>query len=121
MHPHQNVYFNFLAGDNPMERFEADYWGVSYKKGSESLLEKVEGVIYLAIGNFPGKNNLQMIKQSDRQRINIVPFKDAQYYITNFRTNPSEYSKAKNKLYPFNNEIYSIEYSNMKILVLYKL
>ncbi|MBM3284991.1 MAG: glycosyltransferase family 39 protein, partial [Candidatus Aminicenantes bacterium] len=40
-HPHQNVYFNRLAGPDMAsiaKKFEMDYWGLSYKQGLEYLL-----------------------------------------------------------------------------------
>ena len=41
-HPHQNVYFNLLAGKNFNEKFEMDYWGVSNKNLNKRLVEYVD-------------------------------------------------------------------------------
>ena len=38
-HPHQNVYFNFLAGKNIQTKFELDYWGLSNKQALEYILK----------------------------------------------------------------------------------
>ncbi len=44
MHPHQYAYFNSLADwggkESIRERFEVDYWGLSYRQGIEHLLER---------------------------------------------------------------------------------
>ena len=39
LHPHQQVYFNPLAGKDPMENFEGDYWGASMRQGLEWIME----------------------------------------------------------------------------------
>ena len=39
MHPHQQVYYNSLAGKDPMKLFEGDYWGSSMRHGVEWILE----------------------------------------------------------------------------------
>ena len=41
-HPHQNVYFNFLAGKKIHEKFENDYWGLSNKQVFEFLLSNIK-------------------------------------------------------------------------------
>ena len=121
MHPHQNTYFNFLAGSDPLLKYEGDYWGVSYKQGIEKLLALKNGDILLAVGNFPGKNNLQMIDETERKRIKIVDLENADYFMTNFRSDLSNYIKSNNSLYPFNNELFSIKYGEMKILGVYEI
>ena len=44
-HPHQNVYFNFLAGKNFNERFEMDYFGVSNKRALEYIVEQEDKTV----------------------------------------------------------------------------
>ena len=121
MHPHQNTYFNFLAGSDPFLRYEGDYWGVSYKQGLEELLKTYDGDIFLNVGNFPGKNNLQMIDKNDRNRIKIVDFKNADYFMTNFRSQLKDYIKSNEGISPFQNEVFSIKYGEMKVLGTYDL
>ena len=36
-HPHQNVYFNFLAGPKPHLNYEIDYWGLSNRYALEYI------------------------------------------------------------------------------------
>ena len=41
-HPYENVYFNFIAGKSLKEarqKFDVDYWGLSYKEGLEYVLK----------------------------------------------------------------------------------
>lgn len=121
LHPHQNVYFNFLAGKDPLLKYEGDYWGISYKQGLEKLIELEKNDILLAVGNFPGKNNLQMIEKKDRDRIKIVQKENAKYFITNFRSQINDYKLSKKGLHPYNKEIYKINFGEMKILGLYEL
>ena len=39
LHPYQHVYFNELAGKDPMKNFEGDYWGTTYRHGLEWISE----------------------------------------------------------------------------------
>ena len=121
MHPHQYTYFNFLAGSDPLLKYEGDYWGVSYKQGLEILLDSIEGEVLLAVGNFPGKNNIQMMSINDRDRIKIVDLESAEYFITNFRSKLGDYVKSNEKITPFENEIFNIKYGEMKILGAYEI
>ena len=121
MHPHQHTYFNFIAGSDPLLKYEGDYWGVSYKQGLEILLDSKEGDILLAVGNFPGKNNIQMLSINDRDRIKIVDLEKAKFFITNFRFNLKDYIKSNKKIIPFENEIFNIKYGEMKILGAYEI
>ena len=47
--------------------------------------------------------------------------KNADYYITNFRDSVSDYSKAKQGKYPYNNEVFSVDIGEMKIMGVYKI
>ena len=57
-HPHENVYFNQLAGDPATlrYRFEMDYWGLSYKQAIDALLEMdTSDDIKINVENSPGR------------------------------------------------------------------
>jgi hypothetical protein len=79
------------------------------------------GDILLAVGNFPRKNNLQMIDEAGRKRVKIVDLENAEYFMTNFRSDLSNYIKSNNSLYPFNNELFSIKFGEMKISGVYEI
>jgi hypothetical protein len=86
-HPHQNVYFGLLAG-NPNtieERFELDYWGLSYKQAYD-LIDKMdsrENIVVLP-ENYPGETNAFMSNNPGKfettKHLHL-----ADYYITNYR------------------------------------
>ena len=39
LHPYQNVFFNSLAGRDPMKYFERVYWAISMREGIEWILK----------------------------------------------------------------------------------
>jgi hypothetical protein len=119
-HPYQNVYFNCLAG-NAAEKFELDYWGLSYKQALEFILESDKRkIINIAVETSPGEYNAKIIEREDRQRINFVPLENADYYISSFR-DPAERLNDQKKEFPHINEIFSVNVDNLKIIGVYKL
>ena len=58
-HPHQNVYFNRLAGPDMATvkiRFEMDYWGLSYRRALEYIVENDQRPrILVHAANRPGE------------------------------------------------------------------
>lgn len=116
-YPVQNVYFNNAFAFSPpeylRENFEMDYWGVSYKKAIEHLLKVDSSAsIKICLANTPDVFNKDILRPSDRIRINIVPEKEASYFITNFRWHPQEYDEYEGfKFHSFtveNNTVYQI-------------
>lgn len=116
-HPHENTYFNFLAGkfSTLREKYDQDYWGLSYKQGINYLLSKIpSGNIRLAVNDDPGENFIRMgLTQQQSSRINIVPIEQSKYFITTFRGHPEDYE--------FGNECYSINIRGTKILAIYEM
>jgi hypothetical protein len=86
-HPFQNVYFNFIAGKNPGEYFELDYWGLSDKEILERLLKKRPNdlIKIWPSSDTPLDNNMinYIIDKKDRDRIKIVKYIDESNYIIN--------------------------------------
>ena len=116
IHPHQDVYFNILAGKGEKIRsnFELNYWGLSYKQGLEYILKSDNRTsIKIAVENYPGLQNAKILSPQDRARLQYVELKDADYFLTN-------YYDSHNKVYEYN-EIHSIKVMNVKILGIYKL
>ena len=119
-HPYQNVYFNFLVG-NAAEKFELDYWGLSYKQALEFILESDKRkIINIAVETSPGEYNAKIIERDDRQRINFVPLEKADYYISSF-FDPAKRLNDQKKEFPYLNEIFSVNVDNLKIIGVYKL
>jgi len=117
-HPYQNVYFNSLAGDNMNEiknKFEVDYWGLSYRKGLEYILDKDRrALITLNVANYPGELSQLILTSDQRGRIRYTnKIDDADYFLSNYHGHPEEYR--------YKNEFFSVRVDNAKILVVYKL
>lgn len=115
------AYFNQLAGDpNTLrQRFEMDYWGLSYKEAIDHILatdtsEKIP--IYMADVSGPDYIN-SGLPQEDKARIIIMdsPDNGARYFIGNYSFHPDEYEYAE-----FIPEYYSVNVRGAKILVVYR-
>lgn len=86
-HPHQYVYFNFLAGKNFNKKFEMDYWGLSYKENIEFLLDyqKVGKINLFNLSHNKLYYPLMGFSKKQKSRINVVQSKeDADYFMTNY-------------------------------------
>ena len=112
-HPLQNVYFNRLAGKNMAQvkqRFDMDYWGLSYREALEYILgkDRSESVkIYAA--NPPGYFNADMLEREDKARVVFVPgIEDADYFVSNYRWHEGEY--------PFANKVFSRDINGASIM-----
>ena len=138
LHPNQNVYFNSLAGKNPIVKFEGDYWALSMRQGLEWILEndkrdliRIDSPLNIA------KMNQSIIDRNQVQRLRFVTnpttaymdpltYEDSQfgkpdYFLTNFREEWGKDVILKNKKYfPYINEIYSVQVDDMKILSIFK-
>jgi len=117
-HPYQNVYFNILAGKDMNEaksKFDLDYWGLSYRKALEYILENdASEVIKVNVANWPGKANADILPPDDRGRLLYVEnLQEAKYFLSNYRWHKDEY--------PFKEEYYSIKIDGAKIMVVYKI
>ena len=99
-HPHQYVYFNFLAGKNFSDKFEMDYWGLSYKKNIEFILDyqKAGKINLFNISHYKLHHSLWIFSNEERNRINLVRSPvDADYIITNYYyVNPDPTKGFKN-------------------------
>jgi hypothetical protein len=115
MHPFQQVYFNALVNKANMEqKYDLDYWGLSYKQALEYLLktDKSPSIKYYA-NNLPGKLNKEMMPFADRSRLQAVPLEEATYFLTEYRFHP--------RPYPYRTEVYTIRVDGMKIMSVFKI
>ena len=130
-HPNQSVYFNILAGEDPMLSYEGDAWGTSYRQGLEWIIQNDDrDSIMVSIHNSPGSRNRHMIPINDRKRLNFqfialtnetdkIP---GDYFITNFYgQQPHLYLKAKNNIPPLDKELFSVNVGKVKVLGLYSI
>ncbi len=116
-HPYQNLYFNRLAGGNPLEiteRFELDYWGLSFRRAEEYILKTDKGAwIPLCFSQESlGQDYMAILPLEDRKRLSSQPVRKAKYFLTN------EMAKLSR---PSGKEYYSITVDGMKIMTVYKL
>ncbi len=96
-HPHQNIYFNILAGNDYQQikqRFEMDYWGLSSREVLENLLQNMTGHITIATESVPVQFNYQILTSEQQQRISFVDttqISAADVFIGSYRYHPEPY------------------------------
>jgi len=117
-HPYQNLYFNRLAGKNMKEvkqRFEFDYWGLSYRRALEFVLDHDDSsLIKVYVANDAGINNAFILSKEERSRLDFVDYPhQAKYFFSNYRHHQSEYK--------FLLEFFSINIDDAKVMVVYKM
>lgn len=123
-HPHQQVYFNFLAGKEPISNFEGDYWGVATRQAFE-YIEKTDNnsKILVTTRLLPRMflENKKYLKNPDRIEMSQLglettaydPSFESVYYLTNYRW--EDYSPNHDK------EVFNIMVKDNKIVQLIKL
>lgn len=117
-HPYQNLYFNRLAGPDMQTvktRFDMDYWGLTYRRGLEAILEQDPRLrIDVRAANAAGEYNAAILPVDQARRLNFVAdIEQADYFITNYRWHPQDY------LYP--NEVFTLWLGNARILSVFRL
>lgn len=113
--PFQNVYFNFLAGENIRQNFELDYWGLSFRQALEYILENDKSKeIRIAASNEECQLNFEILPIEGRKRLFWkMDVEEADYYLTNFRYHPNEYE--------IGHSVFNIKVGGEKIMEVYKL
>jgi hypothetical protein len=114
-HPFQNVYFNILAGSDVDQRFELDYWGLSFRKGLEYIVnnDKRPVIGLSANATIPMRNNFIFLEKRDLDRLRITDVDQADYFMTNYRWHPGSYS--------FADEVYTVSAYDLTLLSVFKL
>ena len=117
-HPYQNVYFNSLAGKNMAdikEKYEMDYWGLSYRKALEYILAHDQGTeIKVFVANSPGTSNAYILPKEERARLVFVKQpQEAGYFVSNYRWHKEDY--------PLPNKVFTVEIDGASIMVVHKL
>ena len=121
-HPHQNVYFNFLAGKNIQTKFELDYWGLSNKQALEYILKNdSKNVIRIgSAGPISIENSKQILSSLEKNRISISKNLESDYIIDNYINWYGAYKKKRHEI-PNNFKIYKeIFVSGKRIISIYK-
>ena len=121
-HPHQNVYFNFLAGKNVQTKFELDYWGLSNKQALEYILknDNKNEIKIGSAGPISIENSKQILSFSEKNRITISENSKSDYIIDNYINWYGKYKKKRHEI-PNNFKIYKeITVSGKRIISIYK-
>lgn len=101
-HPHQNLYFNSLAGGMERARasFDLDYWGLTFREGLEYIARtdpSPEIPIFFAYGS---RDTIDILPPSDRARLRpLEEVRGAKYVLTNYRWATEDYDSALDKVY----------------------
>jgi Dolichyl-phosphate-mannose-protein mannosyltransferase len=118
-HPFQQVYCNELVShqkESLRKNYELDYWGCGYKQALEHLVAThPEGRIKVSsydAGVYLARFNSQLLKEEDRNRLEITTPENADYFITNYRWHPEDY--------PYPKIAYSVSVLNSTIICIYK-
>ena len=125
IHPFQNVYFNFFAGENIHKKYDVDYWGVGNRDFLQKILitEKDKHKIYIGVASFTSLWASEIIiDKKYRDTLNPVgqDYQQADYIFTNFM---SEVNRNIDKKYdiPANFKLfYSFNVNNTKVYDVYK-
>jgi len=116
-HPYQNVFFNSLAGRSMKEvkqKFELDYWGVSFTKALEYIVTHDSGSLIKIYVPYHTQGFDGMLSEKDRKRLEFVDhINQAKYFLGDYLWH--------NKEYPYMNECYAVRVDGEAIAVVYKL
>ena len=123
-HPHQSVYFNFLAGDVE-KNFERDYYGVSYKEGLTQLLECYpDKSLRIYSLDFIGRINTMVFTKQETERLVFVDtIEEADFFITLFTfRSRQEYQKYLQNEFPYNQpKDFEVKVKGYRTLQVYRL
>jgi MFS family permease len=84
-HPNQQVYFNSFAGNNPLEKYDGDYWGLSYKQGFEWILNNHPGISTYCPSNRAGLFGYMILNPQDTSRLKPAAWDKAEWFLNNHR------------------------------------
>jgi hypothetical protein len=116
-HPHEYVFFNRLAGDGMeavKQRFELDYWGLSYREGLEWLLrhDRRDAVRVFLAGANP--ESAAILPRAQRARLVFAARRrEAEYFLGNYRWHRGDY--------PYRHELYATRIGDAEIMSVYDL
>ena len=93
IHPHQYLYFNFLADRKTPEglhaRYEMDYWRLAMRQGYERALRQAPSSPAINLKFFRSKGvllvpNAEILPAPARARLTFDPTRDPDFYLSNF-------------------------------------
>jgi tetratricopeptide (TPR) repeat protein len=116
-HPFNQVYFNYLVSHKKeylRKNFDLEYWGSSYKQALEYLITSIPSgpILVNSETQVLLTNNMLILPQEDRARIQVVEPEKADYFVTNYRNHPYDYAGDK--------PVYSKSVFNSTVLAVFK-
>jgi hypothetical protein len=95
LHPLENLYFNALAGRHPEQRYEYDYWGLSFRQGLAWIVRHDARPLIRVRTSLPATDilNRYLLPPADRARLVIQLYREgpAEYFLTTYRYHPQPY------------------------------
>lgn len=121
-HPHQQVYFNQLAGSQKVYRFDMDYWGLAYKQAMEELYHRdTTDIIQIKCANYVCEENYRFLPAHIKERVKLrYQPQFGEYFLSNFRR-PAEFEKFTSGQYPYAFPFFFIEVDKEPIIGVYRL
>ena len=121
-HPHQNVYFNFMAGKEFNKKFDMDYWGLSNKTALEYIVANERGVVKISkVGTSDLYAVLNILEKETVQKISIVKDIDDADYIINSKRDWTGRTKINDYKTPVNFKLFhQIKVDGVSINTIYK-
>jgi hypothetical protein len=116
-HPHENVYFNILAGRDMSvvrKKFDMDYWGLSYRQLLEHIMQTdTSSTVRVGMAQVHGMDNAVFLSPDQARRLVYDPSSGAEhYFLSEYRGHPEEYG--------FLSLYYAIWVNGGKIAVAYR-
>jgi hypothetical protein len=117
-HPHENVYFNILAGRNMSDvrkRFEMDYWGLAYRQLLEHILQTdTSSTVRIGMSSLAhGMDDVMLLPPNQARRVTYDPARGTEhYFLSEYRWHPRDYG--------FSDEYYAIRVNGGNIAVAYR-
>jgi hypothetical protein len=117
-HPHENVFFNRLAGEGmeaARQRFELDYWGLSYRQGLEWILRHDgRSAIKVFLAGGLAEASAAILPRGERRRLVCVARRgEADYFLGNYRWHRGDY--------PYRHSVYAVRVGETEIMSVYDL
>jgi hypothetical protein len=97
LHPLENLYFNILAGSHPEQRYEYDYWGLSFPQGLRWILAHDARPTIQVQANLVASciTGGYLLAPAEQQRLRVdFALTPVDYFITTHRAHPGPYPAA---------------------------
>jgi len=125
-HPYEYVYFSFLPPHKAEQLFELDYWGLSYRRGLEWILQHDTDETITFCGNAGYlDNNMLVLPPAQRARLRFVPNPNnaavpsahARYFLTAYYYYGGQQSSYPDSL---GKEVYTLRADGLRIFSVFR-